>query len=139
MRWLLLCLIPTPLLADALVANRVIRAGETIASEDISIVEAQIPGAVESAEDVVGQAARVAIYPGRPIRADHLGSPAVIDRNQLVALAYSTGNLAITTEGRALARGGVGDVIRVLNISSRTTVQGQIMPDGSVRVGPPEG
>ena len=43
--------------------------------------------------------------------------------------------LRILTEGRALARGGVGDVIRVMNLSSRTTVSGRIAADGSVHVG----
>lgn len=139
MRVLLFCLLPTPLFADAVVTTRVIKAGDVIQAADISAVEAQIPGAVEQTEGVIGQEARVTLYPGRPIRPEQLGRPAVIDRNQIVPLAYLTGNLSITTEGRALARGGVGEVIRVLNLSSRSTVQGQIMPDGSVRVGPPQG
>lgn len=126
-------------LADALVTTRVIKAGTIIQRDDLTVVDADIPGAISDLQSVAGQEARVTIYPGRPIRADHLGPPAVVDRNQVVSLGYSTGGLSITTEGRALARGGVGDVIRVLNLSSRTTVLGQIMPDGSVRVGPPQG
>ncbi len=139
MRWIVLCLLPAPALADAYVANRVIRAGDVIRMEDISAVQAEIPQAVSAVDQIAGQEARVTLYPGRPIRADQLGSPAVVDRNQIISLAYQTGNLAITTEGRALSRGGVGDVIRVLNLSSRATLQGQIMPDGSVRVPPPQG
>jgi flagellar basal body P-ring formation protein FlgA len=50
-------------------------------------------------------------------------------------LRYAAGPLAITTEGRALARGGAGDVIRVLNLSSRNTVTGRVQPDGAVSVG----
>ena len=139
MRWLILCLLPAPALADAFVANKVIRAGDVIRAEDLSSVDADIPGALATLDLIAGQEARVTLYPGRPIRADQLGAPAVIDRNQIVPLAYLVGNLAITTEGRAMTRGSVGDVIRVLNISSRATVQGQIMPDGSVRVSPPQG
>lgn len=137
--WLSLCLLPAPVWADAFVANRVIRAGDVIRAEDISAVQAEIPQAVAALDLIAGQEARVTLYPGRPIRADQLGAPAVVDRNQIVSLAYLAGGLAITTEGRALTRGGVGDVIRVLNLSSRATLQGQIMPDGSVRVPPPQG
>jgi flagella basal body P-ring formation protein FlgA len=61
----------------------------------------------------------------------------VVDRNQIIPLAYAAGDLTILTEGRALARGGVGDVIEVMNLSSRNKVLGQIGPDGVVRVGPP--
>jgi flagella basal body P-ring formation protein FlgA len=143
MGWLLLCLVvvlaPMPALADSFVANRVVRAGDVIRAEDLSAVAADIPGALSAIDQIAGQEARVTLYPGRPIRADQLGAPAVVDRNQIVSLAYLVGNLSITTEGRALTRGGVGDVIRVLNLSSRATVQGQIMPDGSVHVSPPKG
>lgn len=139
MRWLILCLLPTPALAEAYVANRVIRAGDVIRADDLSAVEADIPEAVAALDQIAGQEARVTLYPGRPIKADQLGAPAVVDRNQIVPLAYRIGNLAITTEGRALTRGGVGDVIRVLNLSSRVTIQGQIMPDGSVCVSSPQG
>jgi flagella basal body P-ring formation protein FlgA len=59
----------------------------------------------------------------------------VVERNQIVPISFLSGGLAIKAEGRALARGGVGDVIRVMNLQSRTTVSGQIAPDGQVLVG----
>lgn len=51
-------------------------------------------------------------------------------------LSYRLGALEIRAEGRALSRGGVGDEIRVMNLSSRTTVSGRIAEDGAVHVGP---
>lgn len=139
MRWLVLCLLPWPALADALVPNRVIKAGQVIEAADISVVEADIPGAVTDPVRVIGQEARVALYPGRPIQEDQFGPRAVVLRNQLVVLSYVSPTLAISTEGRALTRGGVGEVISVLNLSSRNTVQARIMGDGSVRVSRTEG
>ena len=139
MRWLILCALPFPAFADALVTNRIIKAGQVIVAADLSVVDADIPGTATDMSQVVGQEARVALYPGRPIQADQFGPPALVFRNQLVSLSFVTETLAISTEGRALARGGVGDVISVLNLSSRTTVQGRIMPDGSVRVSRNEG
>lgn len=139
MRWLVLCLIPLPALADALVTNRIIKAGQVIEAADISVVQADIPGAATDPALVIGQEARVALYPGRPIRDGQFGPPAIVLRNQVVSLSYVTGNLAIITEGRALDRGGVGDVIPVVNLSSRNTVQGRVMPDGSVSVSRSEG
>ncbi|MFN4128632.1 MAG: flagellar basal body P-ring formation chaperone FlgA [Paracoccaceae bacterium] len=139
MRWLVLCLIPLPALADAVVANRVIKAGQVIAAADLSVVDAIIPGTVTDPVFVVGQEARVVLYPGRPIREEQLGPPAIVLRNQVVSLSYIIGTLAIFTEGRALDRGGVGDVIPVVNLTSRNTVQGRIMPDGSVSVSRSEG
>ena len=60
----------------------------------------------------------------------------LVDRNEIVALSFKSGGLAILTEGRALARGGVGDRIRVMNLASRTTVTGTITRPGEVEVRP---
>jgi flagella basal body P-ring formation protein FlgA len=63
-----------------------------------------------------------------------IGPPAVIDRNQIVGLRYSANGITISTEGRALERGAIGDMIRVMNIGSRATLFGQILSDGSIEV-----
>ena len=139
MRWLVLCLVPWPAFADAVVANRVIRAGHVIADSDLSVVDAVIPDTIADPALIVGQEARVALYPGRPIREGQVGQPAIVHRNQVVSITYIMGTLAIFTEGRALDRGGVGDVISVVNLASRNTVQGWILPDGSVSVSRAEG
>ncbi|RGP35452.1 flagellar basal body P-ring formation chaperone FlgA [Pseudotabrizicola alkalilacus] len=139
MRWMVLCLFPLPAFADALIPNRIIKAGQVIEAADISVVDADIPGTATDPALVAGQEARVALYPGRPIRNGQFGPPAIVLRNQVVSLSYVMGTLAIFTEGRALDRGGVGDVIPVVNLSSRNTVQGRIMPDGTVSVVRTEG
>lgn len=130
----LLFLIPVQAMADSLVATRTIRAQSVLTAEDFTLVAAEIPDALTDSSFALGQEARVMIYPGRPIRAADLGPLAIVERNQVVPLAFQAGALAIMTEGRALARGGVGDVIPVMNLSSRSKVLGTIGPDGIVRV-----
>ncbi|MDZ4093320.1 MAG: flagellar basal body P-ring formation chaperone FlgA [Paracoccaceae bacterium] len=122
--------------ADSLVAVRTIRAQSVLATTDMTLVSAVIPGALDDPAKALGLEARVTLYAGRAIRPDEIGPPAIVDRNQIVALAYQSGGLTILTEGRALARGGVGDVIRVMNLDSRTTVTGHIASDGTVQVAP---
>lgn len=129
-------ILPCMAMADSVVATRTIRALSVVQADDVTLVAAAIPNALGNLADAVGQEARVSIYAGRPILASDLGAPAVVDRNQIVPLAYQSGALAILTEGRALARGGVGDVIRVMNLASRSTVSGRISANGTVLVGP---
>jgi flagellar basal body P-ring formation protein FlgA len=137
MRWLcMLMLWPLPAMADSLIALRTIHARDVLTVEDVNAVEADIPGAISDATLVIGQEARVTIYAGRPIRAADFGPSAMIDRNQIVTLIYMAGGLQIATEGRALGRGGAGDVIRVMNLASRSTVSGFVTETGAVRVGP---
>jgi flagella basal body P-ring formation protein FlgA len=136
MRSLIALLVLTaPALADSVVATRTIRAQTIISIEDLTTVEAALPGALADPALAVGMEARVAIYAGRPVRAQDLGAPALVERNQLVPLIYLSGGLAISTEGRALARGAAGEVIRVMNLSSRNTVNGRVGPDGAIYVG----
>lgn len=131
----LILLFPFPAFADSLVATRVIRAQETLVAEAMTTVAAEIPGALSDMKEAVGLEARVAIYPGRPILAKHLGAVAVIERNQIVTLEYVSNGLAIRAEGRALARARPGDVIEVINLGSKAKVTGRVSVEGRVIVG----
>ncbi|RID90952.1 flagella basal body P-ring formation protein FlgA [Gemmobacter lutimaris] len=134
MRWLFLALAPLPALADTLVTTRTIRAQEVLTEADVALV----PGGMgfDDPLQVIGMEARVAIYANRPIRPADIGPPALIDRNQVVTVGFSSGPLRILTEGRALERAGLGEPVRVMNLASRTTVTGRVRADGIVIVGP---
>lgn len=133
---LILLLLPMPAVAESMVATRTIRAKTVISVEDFTMVDADIPGAVTDPDTAIGQEARVTLYAGRPVMAKDLASAALVERNQTVSLIFKASGLSILTEGRALNRGGVGDVIKVMNLSSRATVTGTIGVDGSVSVNP---
>ncbi|WP_037313077.1 flagellar basal body P-ring formation chaperone FlgA [Ruegeria halocynthiae] len=120
--------------AEIVVPTRTIRAKEVISVADLEVKAQQVPGAVTDVDHLIGQEARVALYPGRPIREGDVGPPAIVDRNDLVVLVFDRQPLSITAEGRALGRGAVGDRIRVMNLSSRTTVTGFIRSDGQIEV-----
>lgn len=135
LRLALLLALASPALADSLVATRTIRARTLVLPDDVTLVDADLPGALSDAEAAVGLEARVAIYAGKPVRPGDLGPPTLVERNQMVTLVYLSGGLAISTEGRALARGSKGDEVRVMNLGSRNTVTGRIGPDGAVYVG----
>lgn len=121
-------------LAEVLVPVRNIRPKEIITPSDLMIKQVNVAGAMTAMDDIVGQEARVALYVGRPIRPGDFGPPAIIERNDLVTLIFRNGALTIATEGRALGRGAEGEAIRVMNLSSRTTVSGRVQLDGSIEV-----
>ncbi len=127
-------LFATSVCAETVLAARTIPAQSTIMPEDIIVNSRTIPGGVAEPNDIIGMEARVALYAGRPIRAGDVGFPAVVERNQIIALHYNQHGLSISTEGRALGRAGPGDIIRVMNISSRSTVTAQIGADGAAYV-----
>lgn len=137
MRWIIaLLLLSGVAQAETVAANRVIRTGTVIEATDLILLDRDMPEAVRDPAEVIGQEARRTLYANRPLRPEDIGPPRLIDRNQIVPLSFAGGGLSILTEGRALASGGAGEVIRIMNLSSRTTVSGRILADGSVVVGP---
>jgi flagellar basal body P-ring formation protein FlgA len=135
LRCLVLALLASPSFAESVVATRTLRPNTVIGPEDLTVVDASLPGALTDPAAALGLETQVAIYAGRPILLANLGTPTLVQRNQLVTLIYLAGGLAISTDGRALARGSAGETVRVINIASRTTVSGRIGPDGAVYVG----
>ena len=122
-------------LAQSVEPVRAIRAQTVLAAEDLTLVEATVPGAVGAIELAVGQETKVALYPGRPILESQLGEPALVERNAMVRMVFIDGPLRIVTEGRALDRAAAGEPVRAMNLASRQTVTGTVAPDGSIEVG----
>ncbi len=120
--------------AQSLTAAKVIRANAIIEATDYTVSATSIAGALTSDTEIVGLEARVTLYPGRPIMPNHVGPAALVVRNQQVTLVYRSGGLSITAEARSLARGGIGDSVRVMNLGSRSVVTGRVRPDGAVEV-----
>lgn len=135
MRWVFLWLCCAgPIMADTVVAARMIRPQTVLLAQDLAIMPLQNPGPISDPDVIIGLEARVTLYAGRAIRFEDLGPPTLVDRNQLITLIYTTGGLQIATEGRSLGRAGAGDRIRAMNLSSRIAVTGTVLADGTVSV-----
>lgn len=132
---LLLLLLPFPVAADTVFAARNLRSQTVIKAEDVIMKEGELPGTAGELSQVVGREAKVMLYAGRPITLNDLSDPAVVERNQTVTLVFNRSGLMISTEGRALDRGAAGDLVRALNMSSRSTVHGTVTSDGQILIG----
>ena len=117
--------------AAGILALRTLPAGTIVSADDIDPGEGTRLAEVEA---ILGLQTRTIIYAGRPILPAQLAPPRLVERNQMVTLAYESGPLSIRTEGRALAAGAEGEVIRVMNLASRSTVLATIRADGVLTV-----
>lgn len=120
--------------AETLVASRTLPARTIITETDITIAAGDTAGAATAITDVLGKETRATIYSGRPLFLSALSEPALIERNQFATLVYELGALTISAEGRAMERGAAGALVRVMNLSSRTIVQGTVQPDATISV-----
>ncbi|PWJ16155.1 flagellar basal body P-ring formation chaperone FlgA [Jannaschia seohaensis] len=131
---LILALLAGPAAAQSVTVAQPVRAGTPIPGALLAFATTEIPDGFADPRDLIGMEARVNLYPGQPIRQVEVGPPTVIRRNALVALVFTRGGLTITSEGRALQRAGDGEAVRVMNLSSRSTVTGIATASGAVIV-----
>ena len=87
-------LLPGMAAADSVVAVKTIPARSLISAEDLTLVDAEIPGALTELGPAIGKETRVAVYAGRPLRAQDIQPLALIERNQIVSLTYQSGGLS---------------------------------------------
>ncbi|MBB5722319.1 flagella basal body P-ring formation protein FlgA [Loktanella ponticola] len=112
--------------AEVLVASRIIPANSIISADDIQLRDVASAGGVADPDQIVGMEARKALFAGRPILLADVGNPAVVERNQIIQLVFSRFGLVIKTEGRAMDRAAPGEMIRVMNLESRSLVTAKI-------------
>ncbi|MFN3274440.1 MAG: flagellar basal body P-ring formation chaperone FlgA [Paracoccus sp. (in: a-proteobacteria)] len=136
MRWLafaLALLVPATGWGGTLAAARNLPAGTVITAADLRAVDSDRPGLSDPSE-AIGMQTRITIFEGRPLHPTMLQAPRLVTRNQLVRVRFQRGTLRIEADGRTLSDGAAGDLIRVMNLDSRSTVTARVMPDGSVSV-----
>lgn len=115
-----------------------IAAGQTITKSDVEWM--QVPagryggGYIDRIEDLIGQSPRRPLAAGLPLRSADIGKPEVITKNSLITMVAQGPGLTITTTGRAIEAGSLGDVIQVMNLQSKKTVQATVTGLNQVQV-----
>ena len=120
----------TPLPNSALIANEVIRAGDTITLENTSPESGELSGEDEA---LIGQQVRRTVYIGKAVTRSNTRAPFVVKRNQSVTVKYLHGALEITMSGRAMENASVGENVSIMNSSSRELINGIVTEEGWVR------
>ena len=120
--------------AHVVVATHTLRAGTVLQERDLKLRGGGDAGGRELIAVLVGLETRRAIYTGRPVLAADLGPPTLVRRNAVVVMLYSDRGLGIRTEGRALDSGGAGEVVRVINLTSRRSLLATVTGQNQVEV-----
>jgi len=123
---------------EILLAARRVARGEILKASDIvrerrsrASLGADV---VTNLEYAVGLALRHPLRAGAPLRRADLMKPEIVKRNDAVTLVYEAPGVLLSTRGKALEAGTMGDLVSVQNLQSRRTVYGTITGPGRVTV-----
>ena len=86
-------------------------------------------------KQAIGMAAKRALSEGTELRPTMLKQPVIIKRGDQTVITAGSGGLSVRMTGKALEDGVLGEQIRVQNLSSKRTIQGEVQRDGSVLIG----
>ncbi|MDI9409640.1 MAG: flagellar basal body P-ring formation chaperone FlgA [Candidatus Pacebacteria bacterium] len=126
------------LLVSVPIMLRPMSRGAVIAASDIGFIKMaaeRIPRqTVTDTKLIVGKTAIRDLAAAQPIRSAELGSPTLVMRNSPVTVALQNGKMSVMMMGTALDDGSEGQLVRVLNTSSKKIIQGTVRGLGLVVV-----
>lgn len=126
----------SPATSDVAVLVHPVARGEIVGRDDVS-AEPRAPAAVGlalSPKAAIGQEAVRDLPAGIVLARSDLIAPRLVKRGTPVTLWVRKPGLLISTEGRALASGAVGDSVRVFSIATNRTLDGTVEGPAAVRI-----
>lgn len=135
--WKLWVPVQIHVVAEYLVIARPINAGQKLTDADVRGQLGELSdlpnGVLMDKEQAVGRAAVASLAAGRPLRADMVRQPTVVQQGQSVKIVGTGNGFQVTNEGRALANAVVGQVTQV-RLNSGQILSGVVRADGSVEI-----
>lgn len=125
-------IVAVPVLASSL------RNGDIIGVRDIDWVD--LPqnrianGTILNESDVINMTPKRTVQGGKPIIGNELERPKMVDRGESITLIFANGPMVLTTKGKSLQAGSMGDSVRVSNIDSNKNLQGTVTAHREVTI-----
>ena len=89
---------------------------------------------ITDAAALIGQATKRPLAAGTLVRGNDVQRPVLVGKGALVTMSLSTPHMSLTTTGRALDAGGIGEAIQVTNVQSNKTVLATVIGPNQVAV-----
>jgi flagella basal body P-ring formation protein FlgA len=122
-----------PSAVATIVAARNLAPGSVLRDGDLQF-DATDAALSEQVAAMVGMETRRLLIEGALVRETDLRTATLVRRNGFVRMLYAEGPLNIEAEGRALSGGGKGDLIKVMNLTSKIVVSAEVADEGLVAV-----
>ena len=132
--------VPVSVTSDMTVVrvNRSLPRGTILSKHDLQALlvkrsPAHLP-LIDHVEEAIGSALKRPLTAGTELQHSMLEAPVVIKRGDQTVIAAGNAQLSVRMTGKALQDGAIGEQIRVQNLASKRTIQGEVQADGSILV-----
>ncbi len=126
--------------AQVVVTARPVPRGQLITADDVKLAERDLNtlhrGYLTDPDQVIGQRAERDLPADEEVVPGKVGKPSVIKRGAEITIMAADEMLDVRVSGVALASGGVGERIRVRNVSSKRELDAVVVGEGLVQVSP---
>lgn len=123
---------------EAVVPTHEIATGQVIQASDLAVERrpkaAFTSTTLTTAEQAQGLSAKHALRPGQLIRQADVAKPELVGRNDTVTIVFQVPGILLTVVGKASEPGALGDVISVVNVQSKHTIQATVIGPDRVSV-----
>ena len=123
--------------AQVVVTKRLIERKEIISAKDLTLRKEELVTKIEDAffdiENLVGKRAKTRINSNYVVVPRMVEVPDAVKRRSIVTLIYETNSMKIVTKVQASENGRIGDIINVINPSTKKEYSAQIIGLGLVQ------
>jgi flagella basal body P-ring formation protein FlgA len=126
---------------ETVVPTHEIAQGQVLNASDLAIERRPKAGlstsTLTTVEQAQGLSARHALRAGQVIHQADVAKPELVGRGETVTIVFQVPGITLTIIGKANDPGALGDVISVLNVQSKHTIQATVIGPGRVSVNAP--
>lgn len=136
--WSLYVPVTIRLFGEAVVAARPLMGTTVLTAQDVRLAQVELSagaaGALTDLQQVVGKVLRRPLLADAVVTVDSAEEPRLVRRNEQVVLVAEGAGLEVRMQGKALADGVAGDLIKVRNLGTKRVIEGIVMAPGLIRV-----
>jgi len=118
--------------------NRRIATGETVARDDvqwqIARADTVARNVILDPDKIVGKEAKHPLAADQPLRTGDVRAPVIVAKGSVVTMVVQSPTMTLTSKGKAMENGAMGESVRIQNTQSKVVVEGEVVSPGTVRI-----
>lgn len=116
------------------------RPGEVIGATDVTYIDVRstdiAANTILDSAQLVGQSLRRSLPAMRPLNSSDVILPTLVKKGDLLTVSLQRGSIHLTAQGRALENGAEGQIVKIMNTSSRQVLDAVVTGAQSVTIRP---